>query len=303
MTQAFVYGEIGPDNLIRVPWLPDAERAAPVLSDTYHPGGAASNVAVFLAHWGIRVRLSGNALGDDFAGEIMLGFLKQHPEIDLSYVMVAPGASTPFCRIMIPPNGDRVVLFYHAHEAPMVRLIPEMLQGCQLCILDDNGGKERLLAASTARQLSIPVVCGDVYRLDHPLLPYADVIVNSGHLIRSKLPGIDVDANAAALHTAAGAVIITSYGAEPVNIIDREGRSFRVAPPGRVVVVDATGAGDALKAGVCFGILTGKSLPESVRIGVSAGALVVQQIGACTNPPCIEEVRRMSNELEILENG
>jgi sugar/nucleoside kinase (ribokinase family) len=303
VAEAFVYGEIGPDNLIRVPWLPDAERAAPVLSDTYHPGGAASNVAVLLAHWGIRVRLSGNALGDDFVGEIMLGFLKQYPEIDLSYLMVASGTMTPFCRIMIPPNGDRVVLFYHAHEAPTVRLALEMLQGCQLCILDDNGGAERMQAAGTARQLSIPVVCGDVYRLDHPLLPYADVIVNSAHLIRSKLPGVDVEAHACDLHAVAGAAIITSYGAEPVHIIDREGQSFRVAPPAGVVVVDATGAGDALKAGVCFGFLTGRSLPEAVRIGVSAGALVVQQIGACTNPPAIEEVMRLSEGLEILEYG
>jgi len=303
VADAFVYGEIGPDNLIRVPWLPDAERAAPVLSDTYHPGGAASNVAVLLAHWGISVRLSGNALGDDFAGEIMLGFLKLHPEIDLSTLMVAAGASTPFCRILIPPNGDRVVLFYHARQAPTVSLTPEMLQGCKLCILDDNGGAERVLAASAAKQLSIPVVCGDVYRLDHPLLPYADVIVNSAHLIRSKLPGIDVETHASSLHAAASATIITSYGAEPVRIIDQGGQSFSVAPPAGVVVVDATGAGDALKAGICLGLLSDRSLQDAVRLGVSAGALVVQQVGACTNPPALEELTKLANELEIQLNG
>jgi len=303
VAEVLVYGEIGPDNLIRVPWLPDAERAAPVLSDTYHPGGAASNVAVLLAHWGVNVRLSGNALGHDFAGEIMLGFLQQYPQIDLSFLSIVKDVKTPFCRIMIPPNGDRVVLFYHAHDAPTARPTPEMLLGCKLCILDDNIGADRIRAASLAKQRSIPVVCGDVYLLDHPLLPYADVILNSAHLIRSKLPEVDVETHTRALHAASGAIIITSYSEQPVRIIDQAGRSFKVAPPKGILVVDATGAGDALKAGVCYGLLSGRNLQETVAIGVSAGALVIQHVGACTNPPPIEEVIRLARELEILENG
>jgi len=65
MAEVFAYGEVGIDNIIRVPHLPTLELAAFPTSDTYHIGGAAANTAVTLAAWGVRVRLAGNAIGDD----------------------------------------------------------------------------------------------------------------------------------------------------------------------------------------------------------------------------------------------
>ena len=61
MAGIFVYGEIGVDNLIAVPHLPTAERAAFPTANLHHIGGAGANVAVLLAAWGVPVTLSGNA--------------------------------------------------------------------------------------------------------------------------------------------------------------------------------------------------------------------------------------------------
>ncbi len=44
----------------------------------------------------------------------------------------------------------------------------------------------------------------------------------------------------------------------------------------RVDVVDATGAGDALTAGIVYGLCNGMDLDEAMRIGVSAAALTLQ---------------------------
>ena len=51
MTQydVFCYGEIGVDNIIQVPHLPNPELATFPTSDSYHIGGAAANTAVWLA--------------------------------------------------------------------------------------------------------------------------------------------------------------------------------------------------------------------------------------------------------------
>ncbi len=192
MTDVFIYGEIGPDNIIQIPWLPDPERAAPVTSDSYHIGGAASNVAVLLASWGIEVGLGGNALGTDIYGTMMLEFLKQQNHLDISALAIFKDAHTPFCRIIIPPTGDRIVLYYNSETAIQIDLLTEQVRGCRLFVTDNNGFSERYRAVVTAHKLAIPVFVGDIYTERDPILDYADWIINSANLIRSKLPGIDV---------------------------------------------------------------------------------------------------------------
>ena len=80
------YGEIGIDNIIQVDGLPSPENAVFPHSDSYHGGGAASNTAVWLAVLGVGVKLSGNAIGFDLHGNMVLERLKKHPNIDLSLV-------------------------------------------------------------------------------------------------------------------------------------------------------------------------------------------------------------------------
>src|SRR6266566_3399495 len=100
MPGIFVYGEIGVDNLIAVPHLPSAERAAFPTSDIHHIGGAGANVAVFLAAWGLPEGVSGNAIGDDMLGLRLHEWLAQYPALNLRWLEVRPGSATPFCRIL-----------------------------------------------------------------------------------------------------------------------------------------------------------------------------------------------------------
>lgn len=47
-------------------------------------------------------------------------------------------------------------------------------------------------------------------------------------------------------------------------------------PARRVDVVDATGAGDALTAGVVYGLVNGLPVDECMRLGVSAATLTLR---------------------------
>ena len=80
---AFCYGELGVDNIIHLPHLPTPELAAFPTADSYHIGGAAANTAVWLASWGVSVRLAGNGIGHDDYGKQLWGWLSQHPALDL----------------------------------------------------------------------------------------------------------------------------------------------------------------------------------------------------------------------------
>jgi hypothetical protein len=51
----------------------------------------AANTAVWLAAWGVPVRLAGNALGQDELGDRLWGWLGAYPCLDLRFIERLPG--------------------------------------------------------------------------------------------------------------------------------------------------------------------------------------------------------------------
>ena len=95
--KVIVYGEIGVDNLISVPHPLNTEKDAFVTRDEYLIGGYACNVSVLLSLWGIPVRISGYALGDDENGRRILDLLSKYPRIDTSHIRTHGNFATSFC--------------------------------------------------------------------------------------------------------------------------------------------------------------------------------------------------------------
>ena len=296
MAEVFAYGEVGIDNIIRVPHLPTLELAAFPTSDTYHIGGAAANTAVTLAAWGVRVRLAGNAIGDDERGRSLRQWLSAHPALDLSDLEIRSGLATPFCRILVLPDGERAILVFGYPQTPKTSLTSAMLDGARFLALDLYGGAERAEAARTARAVGVKTVVGDVIWPDHSVLPLADIATNSAAFIRQEFPGADLLAHALELRRISGGIVVTTDGSNPVHVVDRDGAQFWLQPP-RVEVVDATGAGDAFKAGLIYGLLQGWELRQAARWAVAAGALKVGKLGASSQPPGVEEVTAMSERV------
>ena len=143
MCEVLCYGEIGIDNIIQADGLPSPETAIFPTSDSYHGGGAAANTAVWLAALGLSVKLSGNVIGHDPYGELILGRLRKHTQIDLSLVEQRDGVTTPFTRAIVTPDGERSFLIFWYPQAPKVQLTKEMLQGIKYLALDLYGGYTR----------------------------------------------------------------------------------------------------------------------------------------------------------------
>ena len=128
-SEVLCYGEIGIDNIIQTDGLPSPENAVFPTSDSYHGGGAASNTAVWLANLGVKVKLTGNAIGHDPYGELILEGLRRQPNIDLSLVEQRAGVTTPFTRALVTPDGERSFVIFWYPQAPKVPLSKEMLEG------------------------------------------------------------------------------------------------------------------------------------------------------------------------------
>lgn len=294
-----VYGEIGLDNIIRVPFFPRPQKDAPVTGDSYEIGGAGTNVAVFLASWGLNVRISGNMLGDDPYGIEMRTRLEKYSTLDLSYLITRAGVESPFCRIIVRPDGERIILYYNSETVPMFGPTAEMIGKAKILALDLNGGEERVEAAIYGHTNKIITVVGDVMWSEHSILPFCDVVTNSVAMLEHEFPGEDPVKIALDLQRISKGVLITSNGNRAVHVVDRHGQQFWVQPP-EVNAVDTTGAGDALKSGVIYGLIKGWELADCVRWGVAAGTLNVMRIGAASNPPSVDEIEQILSSVKII---
>lgn len=295
--EVLCYGEIGVDNIIQADGLPSPENAVFPTSDSYHGGGAAANTAVWLSNLGVNVKVTGNVIGRDPYGVLILDRLKKRSNIDLSLVEQRDGVTTPFTRAIVTPDGERSFLIFWYPQAPKVRLMKEMLQGLRYVALDLYGGPERLEAARLAFEAGILTAIGDVVWPDHPALPFTSIATNSGPYMRQHFPGLDVRQHARKLQSISKGIIITTNGPRMVHALDEQGNGFTVQPPA-VTAVDATGAGDAFRAGLLYGLLCGFDLPRSVCWGVAAGSLKVKHLGAATTLPDFKEIENLANSLE-----
>src|SRR6185436_17935414 len=123
---------------------------------------------------------------------------------------------------------------------------------------------------------------------------------NSAAFIRDNYPGIDVLEHARKLQAVSGGIIILTDGPHLVRVLDRDGSIISVQPP-TVHALDATGAGDAFRAGLITGLFKELPLATAVQRGVAAGALKVQALSAVTHTSSWEEVSRLAATLEVAQ--
>lgn len=298
----FCYGEIGVDNIIQADRLPTPEIAVFPRAESYHIGGAAANTSVWLAHMGIPVGLTGNAIGSDQYGEWLSSWLKKHPLLDLSLIEQRSDIPTPFTRAIVTPDGERSFLIFYYPQTPKVALEAYMLRGAKYVALDLYGGEERLKAARTALEEGAQTTIGDVIWPDHEVLPLTSIVTNSASYVRNIFPGVDVRQHARELRSISKGIVVTTDGGKDVFVLDKNGRAFTVTPP-KVSPVDATGAGDAFRAGLLYGLLKGMDLSQSVRLGVAAGAFKVGFIGAATTMPKLNDIESLASSLTVKHAG
>jgi sugar/nucleoside kinase (ribokinase family) len=296
-SEVLCYGEIGIDNIIQTDGLPSPENAAFPISDSYHGGGAASNTAVWLANLGVKVKLTGNTIGHDPYGNLILEGLRKQPNIDLSLVEQRVGVTTPFTRALVTPDGERSFLIFWYPQAPKITLTKKMLEGVRYVALDLYGGPERLETARLAFEAGVFTTIGDVIWPDHPALPFTSIATNSGPYIRQHFPGVDVRQHARKLQSICKGIVITTDGPRTVHALDGQGNGWTVQPP-ETIAIDATGAGDAFRAGLLYGLLRGFDLPRSLCWGVATGSLKVRSLGAATSLPGFREIEALADSLQ-----
>jgi len=286
------YGTIGLDRVLRLPHLPRPDMGVHTDGEETRLGGNASNTASHLAAWGLRVAVSGTTIGDDAVGDEILARLKATPGLDTCYVRRQGKLPSMYCIILVTPDGERAIIGVNANNNPPTPPTPEMISRARLLTLDLYGGEERALAARMACEAGLPVVAGEMRTPNHPALPYTTIAIASAAEI-----ACPPEAFARAAQAAGTRYVIVSDGPRPAQAFDANGQTHRCSPP-TIPVDDTTGAGDAFRAGVVYGVLTNALLKEILALGVAAGSLKAAGRNAATTPSELGAVIELAKILQ-----
>ena len=239
---------------------------------TLRPGGVGRNIAERLSEAGAHVRLI-TALGCDERAR-MLERMCQASGIDLS-LSVSTGCPAP-CYLCIHDEQGDMALAVNDMSA-MECLTPEamgsrmpMLNAAGACVLDANLSRDTLQYIAhhaTVPLILDPVSCAKAPRVQ-AILPFLAAI-KPNRLEAEALTGErNVEKAAAALLSAGVKRVFISLGAEGVYYADGACAGYQPARP--LPTIPATGAGDALCAGLTLALLAGKSTQACAQAGQDA---------------------------------
>ncbi len=252
-------------------------------------GGVARNIAENLARLEMPTVLL-TAVGDDASGEIVLSRCSA-AGIDVTHVPRMPGVQTGSTIAFMTPANDLDVGV--ADYSVIEHVTRDLLIGHRL--LFASASMIAIDATLSAQTLATVFQLADEYDVPvsadptSPLLagklcdflPRLSMIApNSAEtsaLCGLAMPAQDVEsAIGAARHLVSLGVEIAIITLAEQGLAYADSSGSGHIPAIRTHVVDATGAGDALTAGVIFGLLNGVPLDEAMRLGVSAATLTLR---------------------------
>ncbi|MFN3729920.1 MAG: carbohydrate kinase family protein [Fimbriimonadaceae bacterium] len=283
-----VFGTICLDRVRRIDRYPEVGTYAEVRDESLILGGEAVNTACALHLWGAEYGLYGNGVGEGAWGELLAVMLRER-----GLRMLSPldsRSTAPVCDIYVSDDGHRTMFgLGFKNLAGMIDLdrIPYTESGW--FTVDSNFGEVSRFVVRRAKKAGMRVYAMDLYRDDEPL-GAGDVWQGSTDVVGRR---DDPEEN---LQWVAGWV--ARYGCTTILTDGPHGLVY--GAPGqeptfipsfmKVQVVDSTGAGDAFRAGMLFGLHAGWDVARTLRFAMASGALSCRTLGASTGAAPLDEL-------------
>ncbi|MFI5387382.1 MAG: carbohydrate kinase family protein [Fimbriimonadales bacterium] len=280
-------GQIVADVVVRpVDALPAPGTLAMVEDLRLVPGGCACNTAAVLAKLGASVHIAG-LVGDDAIGEAIIAQVVQYG-VDVHFVRRSKDVPTSSVIVVVPSDGRQCFLYCvggtEKFDASMVPTDHFDSFGYV-----HIGGAMKLANLNLAHVMRDAQAAGCVTSLDtdwdpsgrwmsiiEPALPHLDYLITNDQEGQA-LTGLSDPAEIGRrlLFMGPGAVVV-KLGENGSLLVDSDG--VQRFPGVKVDVLDTTCAGDSFIAGLLFGLSSGRSLSDSMRLGNAAGALCTTQL-------------------------
>ena len=256
----------------------------------FAPGGVARNVAENLARLGNRTRLV-SAVGDDTPGRSLLEATAA-AGVDMRTCWVLLGEATSSYLSLHGPDGDMAMavndmrIVASITPARLAPLATDIVQA-QALLLDCNLTEDALAwlcTHSAGTPIFVDTVSTHKCQRIAPWLQHVHLL-KPNRLEAQALTGLPLDGVADAppvaawLHRQGVRQVVLSFGVQGVFWSDADGAQGLHAAP-LVAVLNATGAGDALMAGLMHAYARGQTLAEAVVFGSVCAALTLGVQGA-----------------------
>jgi sugar/nucleoside kinase (ribokinase family) len=259
------------------------------LGDTV--GGEATGSAYGLARLGVAVTLDGCWLRDDAASRRIIELLAAGG-VDCSRITLTDAAET-LREFVFADGAEKTVFGNYGRVLGGDRAWNEPsgddIRASRIVCLDPFLGEESKQAAAICVDAAVPYVTIDVPPDTELCRQAAAVIVSQDYLNRAMDAVSRGEAFAAYNAECPGLVVLTD-GAAPV-LFGYRGSEPEAFAPFDVDVVDTTAAGDAIRAGIIYGLLAGQGTQEVIRTGCAVAAMVCQTMPGFINSPTEADLR------------
>jgi sugar/nucleoside kinase (ribokinase family) len=293
------FGTNAVDHLIVVPEYPQFDSKIHLTKHIQAAGGQIASCMAGISRLGFKAAYAGR-FGSDSEGAFGLQTLADEG-VDTRFSETVEGARTQIAFIMIDErNGERTVIWhrdrkleYTAGDAPVAAAgLTRVLHA------DAHDPFAVTEMAKIARENGavVTIDIDDVSDGVIEMLPLVDIMISSVEF-PEKLTGIrDRRTALTEIQSRYGcAVVGTTKGSRGSSVL--VGDTYLKTPaydvPGGCV--DTTGAGDAFRVGLIYGLLKGAGIEESLKYANAVAALKCRRLGARTALPTENEVLSLTS--------
>ncbi len=291
------FGTNAVDFLIEVPRYPEFNSKIELIDYSQLAGGEVASTVVGLQRLGLSTAYAGR-FGDDAAADIGISSL-ENEGVDTQFAERVPSASTQIAFILVDAeSGERTVIWkrdkklsYSPEDAPLAGA-----RNCRILHITPHDTAACIAMAKAARGAGayVSIDIDNIFDQIDELLPLIDIFVSSADF-PTRLTGLESPREALeTLSNKFGFKIACSTLGSSGSQMLVDGKWIKTAgfaiPCG---CVDTTGAGDAFRAGLLYGILKGVSLEEAAAAANAVAALKCRALGARTALPSEQELLTM----------
>jgi sugar/nucleoside kinase (ribokinase family) len=295
-----VLGDVNPDLVLTGEDLTPAFGQVEQLLDSaaLTIGGSGAIMACGAARLGLRTAIAG-VVGDDLFGRFMTESLTGRG-VDVSGVVVVPGAATGLTVILTRPEDRAILTFPGTAAALTAALVPGDLLRRARHVHAASFFLQTALAPELRRIFDEVHAGGGTTSLDPnwdprevwesgltEALAATDVFLPNAEEAQRIARLADPVSAAGALAQTAGLVAVKLGADGALAATDAE--VIRVSPRFDVVPVDTVGAGDSFDAGLLAGVLRGESIERALVIGCACGALSTRAAGGTAAQPTLAD--------------
>lgn len=291
------FGTNAVDYLIVVPQYPDFNSKIELTDYTQLAGGEIASTMAGLARLGMKTAYVGR-FGTDQAGDFGLETLRRE-NVNLDYAEKIEDAKTQIAFILIDESsGERTVIWkrdaklaYHETEAPT-----EITQRCRIfhATPHDALACTRMAKAAKNSGAVISVDIDNLFDGIENLLPLIDIFISSEEFPERLLGIKDKKIALREIQMRYGCKVAGTTLGENGSLLLCGGEFFETkgySVPGGCK--DTTGAGDAFRVGLLYGLLTGETIETSAQMANAVAALKCRSLGARTALPDKSELLKL----------